>query len=76
MLAGERRGETGLDDPVAQHIPWFKVKQKPDGGQQGWDLSNRMSAALRQLADKVDVWRTDDRPERRDKDERLVGLLG
>jgi len=39
-------------------------------------LSNRMSGALRRMADKVDTWRTDDRPERREKDERLVQLLG
>ncbi len=36
---------------------------------------SRMSTALRQLADRVDGWRRDRRPERREKDERLVGVL-
>ena len=46
------------------------------GGQQGWRLSGRMSTALRQLADRVERWRSDVRPERMEKDEKLVGLLG
>jgi len=46
------------------------------GGQQGWRLSGRMSTALRLLAEKVDHWRADFRPERMEKDERLVGMLG
>lgn len=46
------------------------------GGQQGWMLSNRMSGALRRMAGKVDTWWTDDRSERREKVERLVGVLG
>ncbi|MCX5677347.1 MAG: hypothetical protein NTX87_20375 [Planctomycetota bacterium] len=45
------------------------------GGQQGWRLSGRMSTALRQLADRVDQWRSDNRPERLVKDEALAGLL-
>jgi hypothetical protein len=45
------------------------------GGQVGWKLSSRMSTALRQFADRIDGWRRDTRPERREKDERLVGLL-
>ena len=45
------------------------------GGQQGWRLSSRMGTALRQLADRIDVWRRDMRPERREKDERLVCVL-
>ena len=45
------------------------------GGQQGWRLSSRMSTALRQLADKIDRWRNDQRPERMEKDEMLVALL-
>ena len=44
-------------------------------GQPGWRLSGRMSAALRLLADKIEAWREDGRPERREKDERLVGML-
>jgi DNA-binding HxlR family transcriptional regulator len=46
------------------------------GGQHGWRLSGRMSTALRQLADRVDRWRNDQRPERMEKDERLVGSRG
>ena len=42
----------------------------------GWKLSSRMSTALRLLADKIDDWRRDTRPERREKDERLVGVMG
>jgi len=34
-----------------------------------------MSTALRQLADKIDQWRKDGRPESMEKDERLVGVL-
>jgi len=45
------------------------------GGQQGWRLSGRMSTALRLLAGRIDRWRNDQRPERMEKDERLVGLL-
>ena len=46
------------------------------GGQEGWRLSGRFSTALRQLADRADQWRGDRRPERLEKDEQLVGLLG
>ena len=45
------------------------------GGRVGWKLSSRMSTVLRQLADKIDDWRQDTRPERREKDERLISLL-
>ena len=34
-----------------------------------------MSRALRLLADKIDGWKKDGRRERREKDERLVGLF-
>ena len=57
---------------LIEHVTWMNSRYS---GQQGWRLSTRMSGALRQMADKVDAWRTDDRPERREKDERLVGLL-
>ncbi len=45
------------------------------GGRQGWRLSSRMSTALRQLADRIDRWRADRRPERMEKDQGLAGLL-
>ena len=57
---------------LVEHVTWMNSRY---GGQQGWKLSSRMTGALRQMAVKVDAWRTDDRPERREKDERLVGLL-
>ena len=57
---------------LIEHVTWMNSRY---GGQQGWRLSSRMSGALRQMAEKVDAWRTDCRRERRDKDERLVGLL-
>ena len=48
---------------------------KRANGQHGWRLSGRMSAALRLLAEKIEGWRDDKRPERQEKDERLVGML-
>lgn len=57
---------------LIEHITWMNTRY---GGQQGWKLSSRMSTALRQLADKIDQWWKDARPERKDKDEQLVELL-
>ncbi len=57
---------------VIAHVTWMSSQH---GGQEGWVLSGRMSTALRQLADKIDVWRRDTSAERREKDERLVGVL-
>ena len=48
---------------------------KRANGRPGWRLSGRMSAALRVLADKIEAWRTDARPERQEKDERLAGFV-
>jgi len=48
---------------------------KRANGQPGWRLSSRMSAAMRLLAEKVEKWREDARPERREKDDKLVGML-
>jgi len=48
---------------------------KRANGRPGWRLSGRMSSALRLLAEKTDTWKTDTRPDRMEKDERLVGLL-
>ena len=58
---------------LIEHVTWMNSRY---GGQEGWRFSNRTSNALRALADKIDTWRADDRPERWEKDERLVGLLG
>lgn len=57
---------------LIEHITWMNSRY---GGQQGWKLSSRMSTALRQLADKIDRWKKDGRPEQKQKDEMLVGLL-
>jgi hypothetical protein len=58
---------------LIEHVTWMNNRYH---GQQGWKLSSRMSTALRQLADHIDAWRKDERPERKQKDEMLVGLLG
>ena len=58
---------------MIEHVTWMNSRH---GGQQGWKLSSRMGTALRQLADRIDEWRKDERPERMEKDEVLVGLLG
>ena len=58
---------------LIEHVTWMNSRY---GGQQGWKLSNRISGALRQLADRIDRWRTDTRPDRREKDEQLVQMLG
>ena len=57
---------------LIEHVTWMNSRY---GGQQGWRPSSRTSSALRALADKIEGWQKDDRPERREKDERLVGLL-
>ena len=57
---------------LIEHVTWMNSRH---GGQTGWVLSSRLSTALRQFADKIDQWRKDNRPERRAKDERLVGVL-
>lgn len=57
---------------LIEHVTWMSSRH---GGRVGWVLSGRMSTALRQLADKIDGWRRDTRAERKEKDERLVGVL-
>ena len=58
---------------LIERVTWMNSRY---GGQEGWRLSGRFIASLRQLADAVDRWRSDKRRERTDKDERLVGMLG
>jgi len=41
----------------------------------GWRLSDRMSKSLRRLADKLNLWRSDRRPIRRQKDSLLLDFL-
>ena len=57
---------------LIEHASWMNSRYC---GQTGWKLSGRMGTALRQLADRIDEWRKDTRPERLEKDERLMGLL-
>jgi hypothetical protein len=57
---------------LIEHVTWMNSRYS---GQQGWRFSNRTSSALRALADKIEGWQKDNRPERREKDERLVGLI-
>jgi hypothetical protein len=45
------------------------------GGQEGWMLSGRMSTALRHLADRIDQWRSEDRPDKQEKERILAGVL-
>jgi hypothetical protein len=45
------------------------------GGQQGWKLSRNFCAGLRLLAEKVDEWKEERSPEKRHKEQVLVGVL-
>jgi len=57
---------------LIEHVTWMNTRH---GGREGWKLSGRMSTALRQLADKVERWRNDDRRDRRNKETALADLL-
>jgi len=57
---------------LIEHVTWMNTRH---GGQAGWKLSSQTSSSLRLLADKLEHWRKDDRPDRATKDEQLVGLL-
>ena len=57
---------------LIERVTWMNSRY---GGQQGWKLSGRMSAALRRLADRLDRWRGDTRSDRIDKEEILVSCL-
>ncbi|MCY2951979.1 MAG: hypothetical protein NTU53_08380 [Planctomycetota bacterium] len=46
------------------------------GGQQGWRLSGRFSAAMRLLAENVDQWCDDANEERRERERRTLQFLG
>lgn len=58
---------------LIEHHTWMN-KRHP--GQSGWELSKRMSRALRQLADWIEHWQEDTRPEREAKDDQLAGVIG
>lgn len=57
---------------LIEHVTWMNTRH---GGRQGWKLSGRMSTGLRQLADRIEQWRTDKRADRCEKDGMLVNLL-
>ena len=57
---------------LIERVTWMNSRY---GGREGWKLSSRMGTALRQLAEKIDRWRRDQRPQRFQKEELLVGLL-
>jgi len=57
---------------LIEHITWMNTRH---GGREGWRLSSRMGTALRQLADKIERWRNDDRRDRRNKETALADLL-
>ena len=57
---------------LIERISWMNSRC---GGQEGWQLSSRMGTSLRGLAGKIDSWRKDVCPERKQKDEQLVELL-
>ena len=57
---------------LIERITWMNSRY---GGQEGWKLSGRMSTALRQLAEKIDRWRSDDRLDRREKEKALADCL-
>ena len=57
---------------LVERISWMSSRY---GGKEGWKLSSRMGTALRGLAEKIDSWRKDTCPERKQKDEQLVELL-
>lgn len=57
---------------LIEHISWMNTRY---GGREGWKLSSRMSSSLRQLADRIDAWRRENRSEQRDKDDLLVNVL-
>ena len=57
---------------VIERVSWMHRRYD---GQEGWVLSSRMSGALRQMADRIEAWRTDQRVERHEKEVALAELL-
>ncbi|MEI8196817.1 MAG: hypothetical protein WCI73_13035 [Phycisphaerae bacterium] len=57
---------------LIEHISSLNARY---GGQSGWKLSTRFASALRQLADKVQVWAETKTPGRRVKEEMLLEVL-
>lgn len=57
---------------VIERVGWMHRRYD---GQEGWVLSTRMSSALRQMADRMEGWRTDRSVERHEKEVALAELL-
>lgn len=57
---------------LIEHHTWMNNRHP---GQSGWELSGRMSRALRQLAERVESWKADTRPDRQAKDEQLTEVI-
>jgi DNA-binding HxlR family transcriptional regulator len=57
---------------LIERVSWMNTRY---GGREGWKLSSRMSSSLRQLADRIDAWRGDRRPECTRKEQALIELL-
>ncbi len=57
---------------VIERVSWMHRRYE---GQEGWVLSTRMSSALRRMADQMEVWRTDRRVDRHEKETALAELL-
>jgi len=57
---------------LIERLNWMNTRY---GGREGWKLSSRMSSSLRQLADRIDAWRQETRPQQRQKDHLLVNVL-
>lgn len=55
-----------------EYVSWMNSRY---GGRTGWVLSGRMASSLRLFADKLDAWRSDERPETAAKEWTLIGLL-
>ena len=57
---------------LIEHVSWMNRRYD---GRQGWKLSGRMSTSLRCFADKIDSWRNDNSPDRKEKDNVLIAVL-
>ena len=58
---------------LIEHVSWMNSRY---GGQTGWKLSGRFCSALQLLAEKVEAWKVDTGPGRKERDEALVGVMG
>jgi len=57
---------------LIERINWMNRRYD---GRQGWKISGKMSTALRYLAERIDQWRNDTRPENLEKEHVLAEFL-